>query len=123
MRKAYLGFRVSPLKGQWMSVKVYVRLFTTLRELTGKREETLEFDARIVTVEDVLKELTGRYGKEFKEYLYNDKQMVRGYLQLLVNGKSVELLERIKTRLKEGDEVAIVPPVGGVSRSHLIRRP
>jgi len=96
-----------------MSVKVYVRLFTTLRELTGKREETLEFDARIVTVEDVLKELTGRYGKEFKEYLYNDKQMVRGYLQLLVNGKSVELLERIKTRLKEGDEVAIVPPVGG----------
>jgi molybdopterin synthase sulfur carrier subunit len=113
LRKAYLGFRVSPLKGQWISVKVYVRLFTTLRELTGKREETLDFDARIVTVEDVLKELTGRYGKEFKEYLYNDKQMVRGYLQLLVNGKSVELLERIKTRLKEGDEVAIVPPVGG----------
>ena len=94
-------------------MKVHVRLFTTLRELTGKREETLEFNTGIVTVEDVLKELTRRYGKEFKEYLYNDKHMVRDYLQLLVNGKSVDLMKRTKTTLKEGDEVAIVPPVGG----------
>ena len=94
-------------------MKVHVRLFTILRELVGKREETLEFNTGIVTVEDVLKELTRRYGQEFKEYLYNDKQTVRDYLQLLVNGKSVDLMERIKTKLKEGDEVAIVPPVSG----------
>lgn len=100
-------------RGQWISLKVYVRLFTTLRELAGKREEALEFDTEAVTVEDVLNELTKRYGKDFREYLYNENQIVRDYLQLLVNGRSVELLENIKTRLKEGDEVAIVPPVGG----------
>ncbi len=113
LRKAYLGSRVSPPKEQWISVKVYVRLFTTLRELAGKREVALEFDTGVVTVEDVLNELTRRHGKDFREYLYNEKRMVRDYLQLLVNGRSVELLASTKTRLKEGDEVAIVPPVGG----------
>jgi len=38
---------------------------------------------------------------------------VREHLQLLVNGKSVSLSEELETRLREGDEVAIVPPVGG----------
>ena len=90
-----------------------MRLFTTLRELVGKGEETLEFDLGIVTVKDVLEDLAKRYGEEFKDYLYNEEREVREHLQLLVNGKNVSLLEELKTQLKEGDQVAVVPPVGG----------
>lgn len=90
-----------------------MRLFTTLRELAGKGEEPLEFDVGSVTVKGVLEELAKRYGKLFKNYLYNEEGRVREHLQLLVNGKSISLLEELDTRLKEGDEVAIVPPVGG----------
>lgn len=90
-----------------------MRLFTVLRELAQKGGETLEFDVGFVTVKDVLEELVRRHGKEFKDYLYDEKRRVREHLQLLVNGKSVSLSEELETRLREGDEVAIVPPVGG----------
>ena len=73
----------------------------------------MEFDLGIVTVKDVLEDLAKRYGEEFKDYLYNEEREVREHLQLLVNGKNVSLLEELKTQLKEGDQVAVVPPVGG----------
>lgn len=90
-----------------------MRLFTTLRELAGKGEETLEFSAKRVTVKDVLEGLARRHGKAFEDYLYDSKGKVREHLQLLVNGKSVSLMEELETKLREGDQVAIVPPVGG----------
>lgn len=94
-------------------MKVSVRLFTVLRELAGKGEETLEFNAEPVTVRGVLEELVKQHGKAFKDYLYDEERNVREHLQLLVNGKSVDLLDNLNTQLKEGDQVAIVPPVGG----------
>jgi MoaD family protein len=93
-------------------LKVSVRLFTTLRELAGMGKETLEFDARSVTLEDVLAKLTARQGREFREYLYDDNKALREHLQLLINGKSTAL-EKPPILVKDGDEVAIVPPVGG----------
>lgn len=94
-------------------MKVYVRLFTTLRELARKSRETIEFSSNTVTVKDVLEELVKKNGKKFKDNLYNERGKVRDHLQLLVNGKSVSLLEELDTQLKEEDQVAIVPPVGG----------
>jgi len=94
-------------------VKVSVRLFTTLRELAGKGEKTLEFDTKTVIVKDVLETLVKLHGKAFRDYLFDEKKKVREHLQLLVNGKSVSLLEELDTQLKDGDQVAIVPPVGG----------
>ena len=94
-------------------MKVAVRLFTTLRELAGMGEETLEFSAKSVTVRKVLEALVKQHGKAFRDYLYYDKCRVREYLQLLVNGKSVNLMEDLETLVKEGDVVAVVPPVGG----------
>jgi len=96
-----------------LTVKVSVRLFTTLRELAGKAIETIEFSPNTVTLKDVLEELVKKNGKKFKDYLYNERGKVRDHLQLLVNGKSVSLLEELDTQLKEGDQVAIIPPVGG----------
>lgn len=94
-------------------MKVSVRLFTALRELAGKSEETLEFDAEAVTLNEVLAKLVNRYSKNFREYLYNNEGKVREHLQLLVNGRNASLLDDLETKLKEGDHVAIVPPVGG----------
>ena len=94
-------------------MRVSVRMFTTLRELAGKGQETLEFDAGVVTVRDVLGELVKRHGKAFRDYLYDEEEKVQEHLQLLVNGKSIDLLDELETRLKEKDQVAIVPPIGG----------
>jgi len=96
-------------------VRVSVRFFTTLREVTGKKEEILEFSrGGAVTVESVLKRLIELHGKSLTEYIYDPKtREVRGFLQFLVNGRSIASSEGLKTKLSDGDVLAIIPPVGG----------
>lgn len=96
-------------------MKISVRFFTVLREITGKREDILELpDENKVTIEMVINELIKRYGDKFREYLYDDKTgNVKDFLQFLVNGRSASTLYGLKTTLKDGDILAIIPPVGG----------
>ncbi len=97
------------------ALQVSARFFTSLREIVGKREETLKFpEGEKVTVDTVLKTLAQRYGKRFVEYVYDTETgEIRGFLQFLVNGKSATTLNGLQTELKNGDVLAILPPVGG----------
>ena len=96
-------------------MQVSVRFFTSLREIVDKKEETLKFsEGEKVTVDTVLKTLRQRYGKRFVEYIYDRKTgEVRGFLQFLINGKSATTMNGLETELKDGDVLAILPPVGG----------
>jgi molybdopterin synthase sulfur carrier subunit len=96
-------------------LQVSVRFFTSLREIVGKKEEMIEFpEGEQITVDKVLKTLAQRYGKRFIEYVYDSKSgEVRSFLQFLVNGKSATTLNGLETALKDGDVLAILPPVGG----------
>jgi len=96
-------------------LQVSVRFFTTLREVTGEREETIEFtEASTVTLEDVLQKLAKKHGKDFTEYVYDRRtNEPKGYLQFLINGKSITPAKGLKTKLRDGDVLAIIPPVGG----------
>jgi len=95
-----------------LSIKVAVRFFTTLREITGRKEEILEF-SKPANVETVLKQLSREHGKDFDDYMFDELGDVQGHLQILVNGKSVSTMQGLKTRLNDADQVAILPPVGG----------
>ena len=95
-----------------MTIKVAVRFFTTLREITGKKEELLEF-SKPTNVDVVLKQLSKKYGKDFDDYMFDELGDVRGHLQVLINGRSVSTMRGLKTQLKDADQVAILPPVGG----------
>ncbi len=96
-------------------MKVSVRFFTSLREITNKREETLEFsNDKKITINAALQTLSERYGKDFIDYVYDpDTNEVRGFLQFLVNGKSASTQNGLQTELKDDDVLAILPPVGG----------
>jgi len=101
-----------PPKSKEASVRVKVKFFTTLREIVGKKEEQIEL-SRSVTVEALLRQLSKTYGKDFEDYVYDELRNVRGHLHFLVNGKSISTLQGFKTKLREGDQIAILPPVGG----------
>lgn len=94
-------------------MKISVRFFTSLREITGNREETLSFpQGEKVTLDMVLRTLADKHGKDFVEYVYDQKtHEVRGFLQFLINGKSAA--SGLRTELDDGDVLAILPPVGG----------
>jgi len=92
-------------------VRVRVRYFTTLRELAGVPEEkiTLKDDA---TLADLIEIVASKYGKEARDYLYT-KGKVDPSIYFLINGENSRVLSGLKTKLKDGDIVAIIPPIGG----------
>ncbi|MEM1581533.1 MAG: MoaD family protein [Candidatus Bathyarchaeia archaeon] len=102
-------------------VKVKVRYFGRLRELLGVREEEYEVDD--ATLADLLlKYIPSRHSDaadEWKESIFvtirgdvavsrDGTPMLKNYF-ILVGGRSPEATYR----LKDGDEIAILPPVGG----------
>jgi molybdopterin synthase sulfur carrier subunit len=93
-------------------MKIRVKFFTSLREITGKKEDEIQTSS-IITVDELLAHLSKKYGTEFTEYLYDDKGNVRNYIQILINGRGIKVLQGFETKIKEGDTVAIFPPVGG----------
>jgi sulfur-carrier protein len=96
-------------------LEVKVRFFTILKEIVGKREETLAFPDKVpVTVNTILTALSEKYGASFTEYVYDAKAgKPRNFLQFLINGTSTVTLNGMETQLQNCDELAILPPVGG----------
>jgi MoaD family protein len=93
-------------------VKIIVRYFTILREITGKRKE--EIDAKEdLTVEDILNCLIGKYGKEFEKYVLSGRRHRGLKLLFLVNGQNIEKMDGLKTKLQSGSILTIIPPVAG----------
>ncbi|MCD6485220.1 MAG: MoaD family protein [Candidatus Odinarchaeota archaeon] len=88
---------------------VTVKLFANLRELAGTRELKVEAS----TIEEVLKKLIEKFGESFRKELFAEENKIRDEYLLLLNGKNFEFLDGLKTKLKDNDVIAILPPVGG----------
>ena len=93
-------------------MNVEVKFFTSLREITGKKVDEIQLQ-NAITVDELLTLLSEKYGKNFREYIYNNKGEVQGFLSFLVNGKNINIMQGFNTKLQENDIVAILPPVGG----------
>jgi len=95
-------------------LKIKVRYFTTLRELARTAaEEEMEMKEGSTLV-DLLKKIALKYGEEAFNYLFDKRSgVIDPSIQFLVNGMSIHNLQGPKTELKDGNTVAIIPPIGG----------
>ena len=94
-------------------MKIKVRYFTTLRELAGNKEEEMEIKEGSALA-DLIEKIALNYGEDALNYLYAEgTRVIDPSIQFLVNSVSVSNLQGLKTELKNGDVVAIIPPVGG----------
>jgi len=95
-------------------VQISIRYFTTLREITGKKEEKLIFsENKKITITAVLETLSDKYGKAFTDYVFNSDEQVKSFLQLLINGTNTTTISGTEAAMQDGDVLAILPPVGG----------
>jgi len=69
----------------------------------------------VLTLEEALRAVSEKHGRLFEQYVFDEKGNVRSHLLFLVNGRSIALLKGLNTKLRDGDEIAILPPVGGGS--------
>ncbi len=93
-------------------MQVTVRYFTIVRNITGMREEKLDAKEGS-TVEDVLKTLSTRYGKEFDRLIFSGRDHRGLRLLFFVDGRNIEGPEGFKTKLNAGSVLAIMPPIAG----------
>jgi molybdopterin synthase sulfur carrier subunit len=95
-------------------VQISIRYFTILREITGKKEEKIVFpEKQKITVAITLKTLSDKYGKSFTDYIFDSKGQIKNFLQLLINGTSITVENKLEFTLQNGDTLIILPPVGG----------
>jgi molybdopterin synthase sulfur carrier subunit len=92
-------------------MKVKVKFFALLREAAGTKEleEELEENA---TVRSLLERLGGKLPKRFRELVFEGQDVSKNVI-ILVNRRGIRELEGLETKLKDGDEVALLPPVSG----------
>lgn len=90
-----------------MAVKV--RIPTPLLKLTDNK---VEVDCNGETVSQILEDLGMKY-PEIKERIYDEEGKVRKFINIYVNEQDVRLLKGEATRVKDGDEVSIIPAIAG----------
>ncbi len=93
-------------------MKIEIKFFTSLREITGKKLDHIQLQNSI-SIYELINLLSKEYGKKFREYIYNRKGEPQDYLSFLVNGTNINNMQGFDTKLKNGDIIAILPPVGG----------
>lgn len=94
-------------------MRVELKLYSTLKEITGRRLIQLDLKEES-TVNDAVKKLEERFGREFKEKTgYSLRESLEKRFNMFLNGKILKLPGDYEFQLKEGDELVIVRPVGG----------
>lgn len=94
-------------------MNVKVRTILALKKIMGGGEVDLTIPEGS-TLEDLIAILTKRWGMELASQLYEpESSTLRPYIRLMVNGRDIAFLDRMKTVLQNGDEVLVLPPVSG----------
>jgi molybdopterin synthase sulfur carrier subunit len=95
-------------------LKIEVRLFANLREF-AKTKAVVEDVKSGTSVGDVLQKICERFGAGFREQVLNKRGQPNENVKVLLNGHNIVFLQGSSTKLRDGDVIAIFPPVGGGS--------
>ena len=88
---------------------VMVRIPTPLRRMThGADKVELEVDDLSAMIDKLESDYPG-----FKERLLDEEGELRYFVNIYVNGEDIRFDQGLKTSIKSGDEVSIVPAVAG----------
>ncbi len=87
---------------------VTVRIPTPLRTLTAGADEV---SATGANVGEIIEELEKRYPGMRDRLL--DEKGVRRFVNIYVGDEDIRFLDGLKTELKGGDQVAIIPAIAG----------
>lgn len=91
-------------------MRVVVKAFATLRDaFKGKAFMELVLPEG-ATVKELMEELESRFDIKLGSH---ESGWPDPAIKILVNGREIAYLDGVMTRLRDGDVVAFIPPVGG----------
>jgi len=90
-------------------MKATVRVFGDISAIIGRRHEVeLPEGATITTIAGIIGEKSGQRQGYLGEFRVGGKD-----LAILVNGKSIDMIDGTQTKLRDGDEVVVMQPTAG----------
>ncbi len=93
-------------------MSVTVKVPTPLRKLTAGSEAVQGAGETVgALVDNLEKKFPG-----LRERICDEQGRVRRFVNLYVNGDDIRFLQQLDTRLKDGDEISIVPAIAGGAR-------
>lgn len=94
-------------------IRVKVRTILEFKKIFGQGQFEISL-ADGSTVANFLEQITNTWGDELASRLLEpDRSKLLPYIMFTVNGRSIGLLKNMETVLQDGDEITILPPVGG----------
>ena len=92
-------------------MKVIVKFLATFYDIakTLRTEIEMPDDA---TISDLLKTIDEKINPSISKTLLDGDKVRDGY-NILVNGRAIEFKNGLQTELNDGDEVVLLPPIGG----------
>jgi MoaD family protein len=91
------------------SMAVEVKIPTVFRKFTGN-EATVELEPG--TIADLIDQIDLRY-PGFKGQLIADDGQLHRFVNVYVNDEDARYLEKLDTKVSEGDKVSLLPSVAG----------
>ena len=88
---------------------VTVRIPTPLRRMTGGKDKV---ELEVADLSQMIDRLENDY-PGFKERLLDEEGELRYFVNIYVNGEDIRFDQGLRTAIKSGDEVSIVPAVAG----------
>ena len=90
-------------------MSIRVRVPTPLRRFTAGSGEVVAAGA---SLKDVIEDLESRH-PGMKDRLLDEKGEIRRFVNIYVNGDDVRFLDQLNSKVKDGDDISIVPAIAG----------
>ncbi len=89
-------------------MKVKAVFLQEFYELIGRFEVEVELPEN-ATVRDLIEYIDSNVKRGFKDKVLDERGQVRYPVEIAVNGRRIEFLQGLETRLKDGDRVVFSP--------------
>jgi MoaD family protein len=93
------------------AIRVHVRYFNLVRELTGSSAEDISLEVG-ATLGELLETLKAAYGPRFAEFLFSDKGSLNSHVRLFLNNKAL-INAPLSEVLTDGDTLSVFSAVAG----------
>jgi sulfur-carrier protein len=94
-------------------MKITLHTILGLKQVIGQKQIEIELPQES-TMEDLLATMRQKWGETLTPHLIDPAGGgIHSHLRVMVNGQTIQYLQGMKTVLKEGDEVLILPLISG----------
>jgi sulfur-carrier protein len=94
-------------------MKITIHTILGIKQVIGQKITEIDLPQES-TVEDFIAYIKKRWGEKLSSHLFSPNDgAVLPHVRIMVNGQTIQFLQGMKTLLKEGDEILLLPPASG----------